>query len=245
MKILKINVLIIALILWSAKLINAQTTSAKKTEVSKTAQANKPAEVKEKKWRIGAMFTNAWTTLPGYTAEKTFYKPSLGGFLYGEYMFIPWVGIGLGAGYTQRGAGVIYNNVVQPGPGDVDSTFRNRIRSNNIIVPLGLVLKAPLWKGAKFSLFGGGAFNYAWSGERVYVDVEAGNHISTPQTDLYKKVDFLLHASAGLDIQAGSSTVLRVHFLYNEGFQKVYRGDLSQPYSGKNRSLGIQLGVMF
>jgi hypothetical protein len=246
MKILKINLFAFTFLVMMIPELMAQVTKDKSSDADVKDRKKSEKILPEKKWRIGGMYMNSWTSLPGYNTEKTFYKPSLGGMLYAEYTFIPWVGIGMGFGLTQRGAGIKYTHVIQPGLGDVDSTYRTRVRSNNIILPLGLVIKAPLWKGARFSFFGGGAFNYAFSGERVYLDVESGFHSRTSQTELYKKVDFLLHASAGLDIQAGSpAAVLRVHFLFNEGLRRVYRGSLSEPYSGKNSLFGIQLGVLF
>ncbi len=197
----------------------------------------------EKKFHCGISINTYFTTIAGDNLPKTYFsKPSLGFDIRAEYFFKPYVGLGVGIGFQQRGAGIINPDKVKE-LGNPDSTYRERLRFNHIQVPISLILRTSkdIVKGIRLS----GTFSlvpiFNFESNDVFNSVEDGNHIITPVSNQYQKNDLLYQFSFGPDINAGN-TIFTIHFVYSKGTSNVYSTNLSKGY---NEGMGVQISWLF
>jgi Outer membrane protein beta-barrel domain len=197
----------------------------------------------QKKFHWGISSNTYFTTITGDNLPKTYFsKPSLGFDVRAEYFFRPIIGLGVGIGFQQRGAGIINPDKVKE-QGNPDSTYRERLRFNNIQVPISLILRTnkDIVKGIRLS----GTFSLVpiinFESNDVFNSVEDGNHVITPVSNQYQKSDLLYQFSIGPDINTGS-TIFRIHFVYSKGTSNVYSTNSSKGY---NEGMGVQISWLF
>jgi Outer membrane protein beta-barrel domain len=197
----------------------------------------------DKKFHWGISANTYFTTITGDNLPKTYFsKPSLGFDVRAEYFFKPYIGLGVGVGFQQRGAGIINPDKVKE-LGNPDSTYRERLRFNHLQVPISLILRTnkDIIKGVRLS----GTLSVVplinFESSDVFNSVEDGNHVITPVSDQYQKNDLLYQLSIGPDINAGN-TIFRIHFVYSKGTSNVYSTGTNVGY---NQSLGIQVSWLF
>jgi hypothetical protein len=187
----------------------------------------------EKKLRFGLSWNQYWGTIKGSNLPKEYFaKPCVGASLRAEYYPLSFVGIGVGFGVQQRGAGIINEDKTggtfsHPWFGTQDntedSTYRQRLRMNTIEVPVTLLLRTPrdVIKGVRLT----GAAGIVWIKNDYVKDFwhkpEDGFHTIINVEDDYIKQDLGYQASVGADIDAGQS-VFQVHFVYTKGTKNIY-----------------------
>ena len=212
----------------------------------------------DKKFHWGVSLNIYTSTIEGQQVEDSYFlKPSLGGTLRAEYYFNSFLGVGLGAGYQQRGAG-IYNVDVSGGAfshpwitndlgqvGNLDSTTLERIRFNSLEFPITILLRTPkdVFQGMRVSGAVGPTLIHTMSVNRTYQSIVDGFHPYNWVTDNYVRNDLGLQASIGADIDSGGGkSVFQVHFVYTTGFTNVYannQGNVTQV------TYGVRLAWMF
>jgi hypothetical protein len=116
------------------------------------AEAEDP-NVFDKKLRLGISWNQYWGIIKGTSLPKEYFaKPCVGASLRTEYYPLSFVGIGVGFGVQQRGAGIINEDktggtFTRPWLGlqdnTEDSTYRQRLRMNTIEIPVTLLLRTP------------------------------------------------------------------------------------------------------
>jgi hypothetical protein len=187
----------------------------------------------EKKWRFGLSWNQYWGTIKGDNLPKEYFaKPCVGASLRTEYYPLSFLGVGVGFGVQQRGAGIINEDktggtFTHPWFGlqdnTEDSTYRERLRMNTIEVPVTLLLRTPkdVVKGLRLSAAAG----IVWIKNDYVKDFwhkpEDGFHTIINVEDDYIKQDLGYQASVGADIDAGQS-VFQVHFVYTKGTKNIY-----------------------
>jgi len=187
----------------------------------------------EKKVRLGLSWNQYWGTFKGSSLPKEYFaKPCVGASLRAEYYPLSFIGIGVGFGVQQRGAGIINEDKTggtfsHPWFGlqdnTEDSTYRERIRMNTIEVPLTLLLRTPkdVVNGLRLSAAAG----VVWIKNDYVKDFwhkpEDGFHTIIDVADDYIKQDLGYQASLGADIDAGKS-IFQVHFVYTKGMKNIY-----------------------
>ena len=98
----------------------------------------------EKKFIWGIAYQQCWSTIQGSSLpEDYFTKPSLGFSVSAEYYPLSFIGIGAGAGYQQRGAGITHHNTLPVTGTNPDSTHRERLRFNTLEFPISISLRTP------------------------------------------------------------------------------------------------------
>ena len=213
------------------------------------------AEVKdvfEKKFYWGLAYHQYWSTIKGDNLPKEYFaKPAFGASLRAEFYPLSFVGVGLGFGVQQRGAGI--RNVDNYGGSfthpwepnyDPDSTYRERLRMNTIEVPLSLLLRTPkdVIKGIRLS----GALGVVWVKNDYVKDFwhkpEDGFHTIIDVTDDYISQDMVYQGSFGADINAAESCVLQVHFVYTKGTKNVYKTGSG---NGQTETYGFRVAWLF
>jgi hypothetical protein len=198
----------------------------------------------DKRQYIGFEYNNSWTSLSfGKQAEPYFFKPSLGGHIVYNRFLSKNVGIGIGIGYQQRGAGIFYNDETG------DSTTRFRLRFNQWEVPLNLIWRSNKCigkgEGVKWSGSLGIIPSYNFSTIRIYLDLTgSGSHVRDDQSHNFRRFDALVSGSFGVDIAVANHSVLRVQAYGNVGALNIYRNDLAS-FTGHNTLFGIKLGFLF
>lgn len=202
----------------------------------------------DKKLYIGGTFSNTWSTIKGNGAlPKMFTKPSLGGFLKAEYYPISFLGLAVGFGYQQRGAGIKTPDY-DMSLGNPDSTNRLRLRFNCFELPLMLVARTPkdIFDGVRLSGGIGVIPSFNVQTRTVFHSVEDGFHNENDISGTMYKNDMLLGAALGLDINAAESCVFKVQVVYQQGTKNVFKDATLYPgYSGKNNTIGIQLSWLY
>lgn len=198
----------------------------------------------ERKFHWGLSANTYFTTIVGNNLPRTYFsKPSLGFDVRVEYFFKPYLGLGVGVGFQQRGAGIINEDKVKE-LGNPDSTYRERLRFNHLQFPISLILRTPkdVIKGIRLS----GTLSLVpltnFESSDVFNSVEDGNHVITSVSDQYKKSDLLYQFSIGPDINAGNTGVFRVHFVYSRGTSDVFSNNSGKGY---NESIGVQISWLF
>lgn len=191
-------------------------------------------DVFEKKVRLGLSWHQYWGTIKGSNLPKEYFaKPCVGASLRAEYYPLSFVGIGVGFGVQQRGAGIINEDKTggtfsHPWFGaqdnTEDSTYRERLRMNTIEVPITLLLRTPkdVVKGMRLSAAAG----IVWIKNDYVKDFwhkpEDGFHTIINVENDYIKQDLGYQASLGADIDAGQS-IFQVHFVYTKGTKNIYK----------------------
>lgn len=219
-------------------------------------------EALDKKFHWGMSFQNYWSSITGSQVEKSyFFKPSLGFNFRAEYYFNSFIGIGVGAGYQQRGAGLVNSDVTGGAfahpwvfvdtpegyrSGDPDSTYLQRLRFNTVEFPVTLLLRTPkdvLQKGMKLSGAVGPTFIHLFSANQMFQSIIDGFHPYNWVESNYTTNQLGLQASVGFDIDSGGgSSVFQVHLVYTTTLSNVYakgQGD------GRSTTAGIRLAWLF
>ncbi len=197
------------------------------------------------KFRVGFSFLNVWSDVKGNTADL-YIKPSVGGILKVEYYPLDFLGLTAGVGYQQRGYGLILPDTGFVAPSL--NTYRNRIRTNNLEFPLGLILKTPK------PIAGGSTWLMATVGVSplrmfeatdIYLSVEDGFHVIKDVTKNFTSSDSPIFVSIGPEIDT-SAGFLQVQFIGSFGRSNVFTTENNpKGYSGKNRFFGLSIGCTF
>jgi hypothetical protein len=202
----------------------------------------------EKKIYWGVAYQQCWSTIRGSSLPKDYFsKPSLGFSVSGEYYPVSFIGIAVGAGYQQRGAGVTHHNTLPVAVLKPDSTHLERLRFNTLEFPISIFLRTPkdIVKGVRLS--GSIAIVPMMNlySHDVVVDVEPSVRDTDVVNDVsasYFKKDIAYQFSFGPEIDSGSSGTIKVHFLYSRGTTNVYTTGQG---NGHNQTIGLRLTVMF
>lgn len=242
---------LVSLLMFVASGAVAQTMNSIRAEAS-------PKAPFEKDFRIGASFSIYWTKFTGSDLPSQYFaKPSLGMNIRAEYYFLPFLGVGAGIGYQQRGTGVInpdYSGGAFSHPwivnkngvqGDPDSTYAEKIRFNTIEFPVTVLLRTPkdVIKGVRLSAAAGVIYLYNIEANDVHQSIVDGFHKSTPVTADYIRHDLGYQLSIGADIDAGSSgTIFQLHLVYNEGLKNVFAAGQG---TGTQVAYGLRLACLF
>ncbi len=200
----------------------------------------------EKKFLIGGTFNSGWSRYLNFEGPEVFTKPSLGIYVKMEYYFKDWLGLSLGIGHQQMGTGIISPDL-EKALGNPDSTYRLRIRTNNLAFPLVIQLRTPMdvFKGGRLSLGLGIAPSYAYNAKTIFHSLEDGFHDKQNITDNLTKLDIPLRGTLGMDINASNACLFRVNFLVQYGFNKLYTDPITNISSGQNLLFGFDLDFLF
>lgn len=205
--------------------------------LAQNKQADKLSEKRsnpfEKKFRWGISGNQYWGNIKGQSLPETYFaKPCIGYNLRTEYYPVSFVGISVGAGFQQRGAGIInpdksggsFTHPWENLPFDPDSTYRERLRFYTIEVPVALIIRSPkdLIKGVRPSASVGLNFIKVKQVRDVFLSVEDGFHSDVPVTADYLNRDLGYQFSFGADIDAGGSGLFQVHLVYTKGTKNIY-----------------------
>ena len=196
----------------------------------------------DKKFHWGISYQQYWSTIIGEQVKSTYFiKPSIGFNFRAEYYFNEVIGVGMGVGFQQRGAGI--NNTDVTGgafakpwifvdtpdgarSGNIDSTHLERLRFSTIEFPLTLLVRTPkdfLQQGMRLSGAIGPTLIHTSRVNQTYQSVVDGFHPYNWVTDNYVRNQFVYQASVGLDIDSGGGTsVFQIHLVYTETLSNVY-----------------------
>lgn len=237
---------IIALVLLISSLSGFSQT---KEEI--IAQAEEK-NVFDKKLRFGVSWNQYWGTIKGNNLPKEYFgKPCVGASLRAEFYPLSFLGVGVGFGVQQRGAGIInqdnyggsFTHPWEPNY-DPDSTYRERLRMNTIEVPITFLLRTPkdVIKGVRLS----GAAGVVWI-KNDYVKEfwhkpEDGFHTIINVEDDYIKQDLGYQLSLGADISCASQSVFQVHFVYTKGTKNIYKTGSGD---GRVETYGFRLAWLY
>lgn len=233
---------LIYLLLLFPALLQAQETQ---TPGEKILAEGETRNIFTKKFYWGVSHNIYWSSIKGDDLpDQYIFKPSLGFNLRVEYYVTPFVGIGAGVGFQQRGAAVVnpdYSGGAFAHPwvyplGNPDSTYREKLRFNTIEVPVTLLLRTPkdVIKGVRLSGAIGVILIHMSRVNNPFLDVEGGLHSVNYITSEYLRNDLGYQYSLGADINAGQ-TVLQVHWVVTRGGKNVYainQGDGQQVTTG-------------
>jgi hypothetical protein len=215
----------------------------------------------DKKFHWGVSFQNYWSGITGETQASYFIKPSIGGGLRAEYYFNSWLGLGVGAAFQQRGAGV-HNTDVTGGAfahpwvfvntpegyrsGDTDSTYLERLRFSTIEFPVTVLLRTPkdfLQEGMRLSGAVGPSWIHTSRVNQTYQSIIDGFHPYNWVTDNYARNNLGLQASIGLDIDSGGgNSVFQLHFVYTTTLSNMYANNIAD---GRLTTYGVRFAWMF
>jgi hypothetical protein len=207
----------------------------------------------QKKFRAGVALNMFWSSVVGSNLPKTyFWKPSLGGVIHARYNFKEWIGISAGVGFQQSGGGII-NQDISGGAfshpwivnkfgvrGDPDSTHLEKLRFNNIDIPLMLELRMPkdvLQAGWRPSISAGVNLMNTQKVNDIWQSIIDGFHNDHYVTQNYIKKDIGFIGGIGMDIDTGSGQMMQVQFVYMKGTKNIYKVD---PGDGHNSYMGIR-----
>jgi hypothetical protein len=197
----------------------------------------------ERKLLFGVSYNNLWTTVDGDNLPQTyFHKPSLGFVLKAEYYPVSFVGVSVGAGFQQRGAGIISPDL-DHSQGNADSTYRKRLRFNSIEFPISLLLRTPkdIVKGLRLRATAGIVPMINIQSNQVFLSIEDGNHTRIDVSNDYWKNDLVYQLTVGPEISTGAG-IFQVDFIYSRGTKNVFSTGSS---TGYNQSLGFRLSWLF
>lgn len=211
-----------------------------------------PKKMFEKKFRWGISWHQSWGTIKGDNLPREYFaKPCVGASLRAEYYPLPFIGVGLGFGVQQRGAGIIntdnyggsFTHPWEPNY-DPDSTYRQRLRMNTIDIPVTLLLRTPkdIIKGVRLS----GAVGLVYIKNEYVKDFfnkpEDGFHIITDVSGDYISRDLGYQMSLGADINAAESCVFQFHLVYSKGTKNVYKTGSG---NGQTETYGFRVAWLF
>lgn len=207
----------------------------------------------KKKFRAGIALNMYWSSIVGNNLPETyFWKPSLGGVIHARYNFKEWIGLSAGVGFQQSGAGIV-NQDVSGGAfshpwivnkfgqrGDPDSTYLQKLRFNNVDIPILLEFRTTrdvFQPGWRFSGSLGVDIMRTQKVNKIWQSIVDGFHDDHYVTENYVKVDLGLMAAAGFDLDVGSGQMLQVQFVWMKGTKNIYKVD---PGEGFNSYRGIK-----
>lgn len=200
----------------------------------------------EKKFLIGGTFNSGWSRYLNFEGPEVFTKPSLGIYLKMEYYLNDWLGLSLGIGHQQMGTGIITPDF-DKSLGNPDSTYRLRLRTNNLAFPLVIQLRTPndIFSGGRLSLGLGIAPSYAYDTKTIFHSLEDGFHDKQNIPDGMTKLDIPLRGTLGLDFNASNACLFRLNFLIQYGFKNLYTDPTTNIVSGQNLLFGFDLDFLF
>jgi len=206
-----------------------------------------------KKLSFGVSWNQYWGTIEGSNLPETYFsKPCIGYNLLIQYYPVSFLGIGIGGGFQQRGAGIItpdksggsFTHPWETPVGDPDSTYRRRIRYNALELPVTILLRMPkdIIQGVRPSAAVGLAFVRSRAVHDFFFSVEDGFHIDKLVTQDYASRDLATQFSIGADIDAGGGSVLQAHLVLTKGTKNVFalnQGD------GRLESIGFRVAFLY
>ena len=220
-----INLAIAACCLLATKVV-AQTNE------SLDSASNQPSMF-DKKFRWGVSWNQYWGNIMGdRLSEDYFGKPCIGTNARLEYYPLSFVGVGVGFGIQQRGAGIInpdnsggsFTHPWEQPQFDGDSTFRQRLRFNTLELPVSVHLRTPkdVIKGVRPSLSAGVSYVKIFRVNDFFLSVEDGYHQDMVVTSDYAARDLAYQLTLGADIDAGGTGIVQMHFVYTSGTSNLY-----------------------
>jgi len=206
-----------------------------------------------KKVSFGISWNQYWGTITGKNLpEEYFSKPCIGYNLMVQYYPVSFAGIGIGAGFQQRGAGIIspdnsggsFTHPWEDPVGDPDSTYRRRLRYNALELPITILLRTPgdVIRGVRPSAAFGFTFIKPRSVHDFFFSVEDGFHTDEIVTDQYASRDLATQFSIGADIDAGGGSVLQAHLVLTKGTRNVFAGSQGD---GRMETIGFRLAFLY
>lgn len=207
----------------------------------------------QKKFRAGVALNMYWSSVVGNDLpEAYFWKPSLGGIIHARYNFKEWIGLSAGLGFQQSGGGII-NEDISGGAfahpwivnkfgvrGDPDSTYLQKLRFNNLDIPILLELrtrKDVLQPGWRLSGSVGVDIMRTQKVNKIFQSIVDGFHDDHYVTQNYIKTDLGLMAALGFDVDPGSGQMFQCQFVWMKGTKNIYKVD---PGDGRNSYMGIK-----
>jgi Outer membrane protein beta-barrel domain len=219
----------------------------------KILAAGEEKDLFQKKFSWGLSWNQYWGTFKGSNLPQTYFaKPCMGFNVRAEYYPLSFIGVGVGVGIQQRGAGVInsdnsggaFTHPWEIPQFDGDSTYRERIRLNTIEIPLTLLLRTPkdLIKGMRLSGAAGIVYTHAYSQKDYFLSVEDGYHKIVDVSNSFTPNDLGYQFSIGPEIEAGESCVFQVHFVYTTGGKNVFQNIAAD---GRQKTFGFRVACLF
>lgn len=207
----------------------------------------------QKKFRAGVALNMYWSSVLGNDLpEKYFWKPSLGGVLQARYNFKEWIGVSAGVGFQQSGGGIINQDVTGGAfshpwivnkfgtRGDPDSTYLQKLRFNNIDIPVLLELRTPkdvLQPGWRLSGSVGVNMMNTLKVNKIWQSIVDGFHDDHYVTQNYNLKDLGIMAAIGMDIDSGTGQMFQVQFVWMKGTRNIYKVD---PGNGHVSYMGMK-----
>lgn len=201
----------------------------------------------DKKFLFGASFNNGWSRYLEFEDEEVFTKPDLGLYLKAEYYFSSRIGLAFMVGHQQLGTGIITPDS-DPGIfGSPDSTYRLRLRTNNISMPITIQFRTAkeIFPNGKLSGGIGIAPKIVYDAKSIFHSIEDGFHEKIDITAQFTKLDYPVRLNFGVDFNAGNSCLFRVNFLAEYGFVKMYSNSVTNSLSGRNILFGFDFDFLF
>jgi hypothetical protein len=212
----------------------------------------------QKKFRAGISMNIYWSSVVGTDLpEEYFWKPSLGGIPTVRYNFKEWIGLSAGVGFQQSGGGII-NQDISGGAfshpwivnkfgvrGDPDSTHLEKLRFNNIDVPVLLEVRLPkdvIQPGWRPSAVVGADFMFTQKVNKIWQSIVDGFHDDHYVTENYIKKDVGIMAGLGMDIDTGTGQMLQIQFMWMKGLNNIYKVDSGD---GHNSYRGVRFVYYF
>ncbi len=198
---------------------------------------------------LGTSYNYSWSTVSGDNQPETYArKPSSGAHIRSEYYLTRFIGVGLAAGFQQKGAIIKYPDVIKE-IGNPDSTNRMRLRFNTMNFPVYIVLRTPkdVIKGVRLSGHLGFNYDKNFLTRTVWNSVEDGFHTVTDRSADYFKSDIGLYGAFGIDINSGNGdAIFQVQCVASWGKKNVYRNQaVFGNVDGKSNIIGLQLSFMY
>lgn len=213
----------------------------------------KPKNVFGKKFYYGLSWNQYWGTIKGDNLPETYFtKPCIGYGLLLQYYPVSFLGVGVGGGFQQRGAGIItpdksggsFTHPWESPTGDADSTYRRRLRYNAMEMPVTLLLRTPkdIIRGVRPSLAAGISFVRVRKVHDFFASPEDGFHTDAIVSADYTSRDLATQVSLGADIDAGGSGILQVHLVYTKGTKNVFAAGQGD---GTMKTIGFRVSWLF
>jgi len=207
----------------------------------------------EKKFRAGVSLNMYWSSVIGNDLpEAYFWKPSLGSTINARYNFREWIGLSAGVGFQQSGGGILNHDVTGGAfshpwivnkfgqRGDPDSTYLQKLRFNNIDIPILLELRTKrdvIQQGWRLSGSIGVDIMRTQKVNKIWQSIIDGFHDDHYVTQNYVRNDLGIMAALGFDVDAGSGQMFQVQLVWMKGTKNIYKVD---PGEGFNSYRGIK-----
>lgn len=201
----------------------------------------------EEKLLWGFSYHSGWSTLTGVDSLQTFTKPGVGAGVMIQYFPMKWLGFSVGIGHQMRGTGIITRDDYQA-LGERDSTYRCRFRTNNINIPIQLMIRSPftILRTGKISLAIGITPTKIYMAKRIFLSVEDGFHdVTSIKGNFLDGFDTPIRLGAGWEFNAGNTALFRTHFIAEFGMKNLYTSPLLNTTTGKNKLFGIEINFLF